>query len=59
MVIEAEENVTFKTGEFVVEADTTCINSYVVTKGTVTRGGGPMSSNGIVVEACEERNHWR
>ncbi|MBM3059966.1 phage baseplate assembly protein V [Citrobacter braakii] len=50
MVIEAAENVTFKTGEFVVEADTTRINSDVVINGAVTQGGGPMSSNGIVVD---------
>lgn len=50
MVIEAADNVTFKTGEFVVEADTTRINSDVVINGAVTQGGGPMSSNGIVVD---------
>ncbi|HBA3747239.1 TPA: phage baseplate assembly protein V, partial [Escherichia coli] len=50
MVIEAADNVTFKTGEFVVEADTTRINSEVVINGAVTQGGGQMSSNGIVVD---------
>ena len=50
MVIEAADKVTFKTGEFVVEADTTRINSEVVINGGVTQGGGPMSSNGIVVD---------
>lgn len=50
MVIEAADNITFKTGEFVVEADTTRINSEVVINGGVTQGGGPMSSNGIVVD---------
>lgn len=50
MVIEATDNITLKTGEFVVEADTTCINSEVVINGCVTQGGGAMSSNGIVVD---------
>ncbi|WP_312153186.1 phage baseplate assembly protein V [Lelliottia nimipressuralis] len=50
MVIEAADNITFKTAEFVVEADTTRINSEVVINGAVTQGGGPMSSNGIVVD---------
>ncbi|MNT83374.1 hypothetical protein D3C72_2232320 [compost metagenome] len=50
MVIEAAENITLKTAEFVVEADTTRINSEVVINGAVTQGGGPMSSNGIVVD---------
>lgn len=50
MVIEAADNVIFKTGEFVVEADTTRINSEVVINGGVTQGGGPMSSNGNVVD---------
>jgi phage baseplate assembly protein V len=50
MVIEAADNVTFKTGAFVVEADTTRINSNVVINGAVNQGGGPMSSNGIVVD---------
>ncbi|MFK3660027.1 phage baseplate assembly protein V [Scandinavium sp. NPDC088450] len=50
MVIEAADSVIFKTGEFVVEADTTRINSDVVLNGAVTQGGGQMSSNGIVVD---------
>lgn len=53
MVIEAADNITLKTGEFVVEADTTHINSEVVINGGVTRGGGAMSSNGIVVDDHE------
>ncbi|WP_139765523.1 phage baseplate assembly protein V, partial [Salmonella enterica] len=43
MVIEASDSVTYKTGEFVVEADTTRINSEVVINGGVTQGGGAMS----------------
>jgi phage baseplate assembly protein gpV len=50
MVIEAADNVTFKTSKFVVEADNTRINSDVVINGGVTQGGGPMSSNGIVAD---------
>ncbi|MBJ9263436.1 MAG: phage baseplate assembly protein V [Citrobacter sp.] len=50
MVIEAVDNVTFKTGEFVVEADTTRINSEVVINGGVTQGGGEMSSNGVIAD---------
>lgn len=50
MVIEAADNVTFKTENFVVEADTTRINSNVVINGAVNQGGGPMSPNGIVVD---------
>ena len=50
MVIEAADNITLKTTEFVVEADTTRINSEVVIIGAVTQGCGPMSSNGIVVD---------
>ncbi|ECD4478767.1 phage baseplate assembly protein V, partial [Salmonella enterica subsp. enterica serovar Livingstone] len=38
---------------FVVEADTTRINSEVVINGGVTQGGGAMSSNGIVVDDHE------
>ncbi|VEA30338.1 phage baseplate assembly protein V [Salmonella enterica subsp. enterica] len=37
MVIEAADNITLKTGEFVVEADTTRINSEVVINGGVPR----------------------
>ncbi|EFM9905929.1 phage baseplate assembly protein V [Escherichia coli] len=50
MVIEAADNVTFKTENFVVEADTTRINSSVVINGAVSQGGGQMDSNGIVVD---------
>ncbi|WP_407223671.1 phage baseplate assembly protein V [Enterobacter roggenkampii] len=50
MVIEAADNVTFKTQNFVLEADTTRINSNVVINGAVNQGGGPMDSNGIVVD---------
>ena len=50
MVIEAADNVTFKTENFIVEADTTRINSNVVINGAVNQGGGPMDSNGIVVD---------
>jgi len=53
MVIEAADNITLKTAEFVVEADTTRINSEVVINGGVTQGGGAMSSNGIVVDDHE------
>ncbi|ODK48590.1 phage baseplate assembly protein V, partial [Salmonella enterica] len=53
MVIEASDSVIYKTGEFVVEADTTRINSEVVINGGVTQGGGAMSSNGIVVDDHE------
>lgn len=53
MVIEAADYITLKTGEFVVEADTTRINSEVVINGDVTQGGGAMSSNGIVVDDHE------
>ncbi|ENA1408373.1 TPA: phage baseplate assembly protein V [Escherichia coli] len=51
MVIEAADNITYKTSEFVVEADRTRINSDVAINGVVTQGGGAMSSNGIVVDA--------
>ncbi|EGM2428434.1 phage baseplate assembly protein V [Escherichia coli] len=50
MVIEAADNITLKTSEFVLEADRTRINSEVVINGGVTQGGGAMSSNGIVVD---------
>ena len=50
MLIEAADNVTFKTGEFVVEADTTRINSEVVINGGVTQGGDEMSSNVVVAD---------
>ncbi|MCV5675099.1 phage baseplate assembly protein V, partial [Escherichia coli] len=51
MVIEAADNITLKTSEFVLEADRTRINSEVVINGGGTQGGGAMSSNGIVVDA--------
>ncbi|HDZ2196610.1 TPA: phage baseplate assembly protein V, partial [Klebsiella pneumoniae] len=44
------EMVTCKTGEFVIEADTTRINSNVILNGDVTHGGGEMASNGIVAD---------
>lgn len=50
MVIEAANNITYKTSEFVVEADNTRINSDVVINGNVTQGGGTMTSNGIVAD---------
>lgn len=56
MVIEAADNVTFKTGEFVMEADTTRINSEVVINGAVNQGGGPMDSNGIVMDDHAHNN---
>ncbi|EBP1747019.1 phage baseplate assembly protein V [Salmonella enterica] len=55
MVIEAADNITLKTGEFVVEADTTRINSEVVINGGVTQGGGAMSSNGVVMDSADFR----
>lgn len=51
MVVEAADTITFKTAQFVVEADNTRINSEVVINGSVTQGGGAMSSNGIVVDS--------
>ncbi|MEJ1741354.1 phage baseplate assembly protein V, partial [Escherichia coli] len=42
MVIEAADNITMKTSEFVLEADRTRINSEVVINGGVTQGGGAM-----------------
>lgn len=53
MVIEAADSVIYKTSEFVVEADRTCINSDMVINGSVSQGGGAMSSNGIVVDGHE------
>lgn len=50
MVIEAADNIILQTSDFVVEANTTRINSEVVINGAVTQGDGPMSSNGIVVD---------
>ncbi len=49
-MIEAADNISLKTTEFVVEADTTYINSEVVMYGAVTQVGGPMSSKGFVVD---------
>ncbi|SFU18943.1 phage baseplate assembly protein V [Kosakonia arachidis] len=46
MVIEAADNITFKTSELIVEADTTCINSEVVINGGVIDPGAP--ANGYV-----------
>ncbi|WP_433689880.1 phage baseplate assembly protein V [Kosakonia cowanii] len=46
MVIEAADNITLQTGEFLVESNTTCINSEVV-----INGGAGMSPNGIVVDS--------
>ncbi|WP_029687035.1 phage baseplate assembly protein V [Tatumella saanichensis] len=50
MVIEAADNITFKTSKLLVEADSTRINSELVINGSVTQGGGAMSSNGIVAD---------
>lgn len=50
MVIEAADNITLKTGEFVVKASNTHINIEVVNNSGVTHGGGAMSSNGILVD---------
>ncbi|MBM6607932.1 phage baseplate assembly protein V [Enterobacteriaceae bacterium RIT814] len=50
VVVEAADSITYKTSEFVVEADSTRFNSEVVINGGVTQGGGAMSSNGIVVD---------
>ncbi|EOI5752863.1 phage baseplate assembly protein V [Enterobacter hormaechei] len=49
IVLEAPESIQVKTGEFVVEAARTRINSEVVINGEVTQSGGAMSSNGVVV----------
>jgi len=49
IVLEAPHSIQVKTGEFIVEADLTRINSDVVINGEVTQSGGGMSSNGIVV----------
>jgi len=51
IVLEAPQSIQVKTGEFVVEADLTRINSEVVISGDVTQSGGAMSSNGIVVDS--------
>lgn len=44
MVVEAADNVTFKTSEFVVEADNTRINSDVVIYDCVTRSSFQVSN---------------
>lgn len=51
IVFEAPEGITAKTGEFVIEADRTRINSDVVINGNVTQSGGKMTSNGVVADA--------
>ena len=50
VLIESSQLVSCKTGEFVIEADTTRINSNVILNGDVTHGGGAMTSNGIVAD---------
>ncbi|HEM8018348.1 phage baseplate assembly protein V [Escherichia sp. ESNIH1] len=51
IVLEAPESIQAKTGEFVIEADRTRINSAVVINGDVTQSGGAMSSNSVVVHS--------
>ncbi|EOC1089958.1 phage baseplate assembly protein V [Cronobacter sakazakii] len=51
IVLEAPQSIQAKTGEFVVEADMTRINSAVVINGEVTQSGGAMSSNSVVVHS--------
>ncbi|ERK13277.1 Baseplate assembly protein V [Pantoea sp. AS-PWVM4] len=51
VLIEAEDGIQFKTGQFGVSADQTQINSDTVMNGNITQGGGQMSSNGVVVDA--------
>ncbi len=50
VLIESSQLVSCKTEEFVLEADTTRINSNVILNGDVTHGGGAMTSNGIVAD---------
>ncbi len=50
VLIESSKVVSCKTGEFVIEADTTRINSNVILNGDVTHGGGAMTSNGVVAD---------
>ncbi|MCY2325556.1 phage baseplate assembly protein V, partial [Klebsiella pneumoniae] len=50
VLIESSQVVSCKTGEFVIEADTTRINSNVILNGDVTHGGGAMTSNGVVAD---------
>lgn len=47
--IEAADGIQLITEQFDVDADQTRINSETVMNGTVTQGGGGMSSNGVVV----------
>jgi len=47
--IEAADGIQLITEQFGVDADQTRINSETVMNGTVTQGGGGMSSNGVVV----------
>ncbi|KGT95253.1 baseplate assembly protein [Erwinia typographi] len=51
VLIEATDSIELKTGQFIVTADQTRINSAVVMNGGVTQGGGAMSSNGVVVDS--------
>lgn len=51
IVLEAPQSIQAKTGEFVVEAEMTRINSAVVINGDVTQSGGAMSSNSVVVHS--------
>jgi len=41
---------TYKTSQFHVDAERTCINSDVVINDAVTQGGGAMLYNGVVVD---------
>ncbi|HCK1134917.1 MULTISPECIES: phage baseplate assembly protein V [Klebsiella] len=50
VLIESSQLVSCKTGEFVIEADTTRINSNVIMNGDVTHRGGAMTSNGVVAD---------
>ncbi|WP_318389656.1 phage baseplate assembly protein V [Enterobacter sp.] len=50
IVFEAPDGITAKTGEFVIEAVRTRINSDVVINGDVTQSGGKMTSNGVVAD---------
>lgn len=50
VLIESSQVISCKTGEFVIEADTTRINSNVILNGDVTHGGGAMTSNGVVAD---------
>nr|DAI72873.1 MAG TPA: baseplate assembly protein [Caudoviricetes sp.] len=49
--IEAADGIQLLTSQFGVDADQTRINGDSVINGSVTQGGGAMSSNGIVVDA--------